>query len=83
MNKETKYNALDYLRVVAMILVVFNHTWGYFSSDLSWENQKLQNGVFYLDSFLNSITRINVPLFLMISGALILPKYKNQGGGTY
>lgn len=81
MNKETKYNALDYLRVVAMILVVFNHTWGYFSSDLSWENQKLQNGVFYLDSFLNSITRINVPLFLMISGALILPKYKNQGGG--
>ena len=58
----------DYLRILACFLVIFNHTPGYIIFQFLPPNI---NSFYYL--FFTFITRINVPLFLMISGALLLP----------
>lgn len=87
-NKNSREVYLDYLRAIAMIAVVFNHSWGYYSID----NRQIYMGepIWYIDAVLNMLTRFNVPIFFMISGYLMLntEKYasiKNavrKGGGT-
>ena len=71
-DKRERY--LDVLRAIAMILVVLNHCWGYFSVD----KFHIYNGLplYYTDALLNSITRCDVPIFLMISGYLMLSSKK-------
>lgn len=61
---------LDYIRIIAIVLVLFNHLPGYYlyaapnnSIILTWS---------YL--LITMVTRVNVPLFLMISGAVLLEK---------
>lgn len=72
MNRENKLNIrktyLDALRIIAVFLVIFNHLNGYLMYQISsgWKVW------FYM--FLTMITRVNVPLFLMISGSLLLGK---------
>lgn len=65
---------LDILRVIAMFAVIFNHSWGYFSCD----NYELYSGtlIYYIDVLLNTLTRIDVPIFLMVSGYLMLKSKK-------
>lgn len=63
MNKRKAY--LDWLRVIAIALVIYNHLPAY---ALCEENGTGQ--LFY--GFLAAVTRMNVPLFLMVSGALLL-----------
>ncbi|MGN1457880.1 MAG: acyltransferase [Acutalibacteraceae bacterium] len=58
----------EYMRIVAVVLVLFNHTPGY---TLYMTSSGLEQALYMI---ITMITRINVPLFLMISGALLLPK---------
>ncbi|MBQ7943867.1 MAG: acyltransferase [Lachnospiraceae bacterium] len=59
---------LDLLRILAILLVIFNHMLGYTEY---MHNTGVRFGIYVVPSI---ITRINVPLFWMISGALLLPK---------
>lgn len=58
----------DVLRVLAILLVVFNHLPGY----LLYQTCSGLKAWAYM--LLTMFTRINVPLFLMVSGALLLGK---------
>ena len=61
---------LEILRGIAVLLVIFNHTDGFFQYYSTTEN-----GLTWIWSFFCSVLcRINVPLFFMISGALLLGK---------
>lgn len=58
----------DIMRVIACAQVIFNHREGYllFMTTTGWKQ--------FLYMSLTMITRLCVPLFFMISGALLLPK---------
>lgn len=59
----------DILRIIACFLVIFNHSGGYTAY------QNASNAVTaFVYMFFTMITRINVPVFFMISGALLLTK---------
>ena len=58
----------EFLRILAASLVIFNHVPGY----TLYQTTSGLKQVFYL--FCSLFTRINVPLFYMISGALLLNK---------
>lgn len=61
---------LDILRLIAIFLVLFNHTW---TRGFSLWTISHNSGVLYwLYMFLSITDKIGVPLFLMISGALLL-----------
>lgn len=67
--KKDRVVYLDFLRIISCFLVIFNHLAGYY------EYQKAENPVsafFYM--FFTMVTRINVPIFFMISGSLLLSK---------
>ena len=59
---------IDLLRILAAFLVVYNHTSGYLYYLNNYSGIR-ETGVFIV---LSVITRINVPIFYMISGALLL-----------
>ncbi len=61
---------LDILRILANFLVIFNHTIG-FALYQDPAGGILKNSIYMV---LSIITKINVPLFFMISGALLLGK---------
>lgn len=63
-----KKTYIELIRIIAIFLVIFNHVDGY---DLFAETTGKQDLVLIL---ITMITRINVPLFLMISGAMLLGK---------
>lgn len=66
MDHKENYVYLDILRTIAALLVIFNHLPGY-------TLYMVAGGIkqwFYL--IVTMITRINTPLFMMISGALLL-----------
>ena len=66
---------LDFLRIVAVILVIFNHTDGCF---LYYANTG--NPITFLYSMLGSIVCMtDVPLFFMITGALLLGREETYG----
>ena len=58
---------LDVLRILACFLVIFNHRRGY----TAYQNTTDMLSAFYY-MFYTMVTRINVPLFFMISGSLLL-----------
>lgn len=60
---------LDFLRILACFLVIFNHLRGY--SAYQQATSSLQ--AFYYMGY-TMFTRINVPIFFMISGSLLLSK---------
>ena len=64
----------DVLRVLAMIAVILNHSFGYFSYDMF--EKYFGTKIYYVDCILNSFTRFDVPIFFMISGGLILSNKK-------
>lgn len=59
---------LEILRIMCIFLVIFNHLPGY---ELYQQNTGYKC---YIYMFITMITRINVPIFFMISGALLLTK---------
>ena len=60
---------LDFLRIIACFLVIFNHLRGY--SAYQQSTNAIQ-AFYYMGHTM--FTRINVPIFFMISGALLLSK---------
>lgn len=60
---------LDFLRILACFLVIFNHMCGYSAYQRS--TNPFQS---FLYMGFTMFTRINVPIFFMISGALLLSK---------
>ena len=68
MTKTSKKLYFEVMRIIAVILVIFNHLPGYTLYQISSGGKQW----FYM--FLTMITRINVPIFFMISGALLLGK---------
>lgn len=58
----------EFMRIIAVGLVIFNHLPGY---TLYMSSEGIKQ---WLYMFFTMTTRINVPLFLMISGALLLGK---------
>lgn len=67
--KKIKGNILyiDILRIIACLMVIINHTHG-----IILENSTSTNSIFYCIGF--SICKIGVPIFLMITGVLLLDK---------
>ena len=64
----------DVLRIIAIFLVIFNHTHGYMLYSTS-------SGIkTWGYMFLTMVTRVNVPLFFMISGALLFRKQNEEIG---
>ena len=61
---------LDILRVVAIFFVVFNHTSGFYFMPVS------QSGTveYWWLLLQNQVVKMAVPMFLMVTGALLLPK---------
>ncbi len=57
----------DYLRVVAILAVVFLHV-----SDSNWYTTDVNGLQWQTFNFFNGITRWGVPVFVMISGSLFL-----------
>ena len=62
---------IEILRIIALYLVLFNHT-GNYGYSLYMVSQESRYYPIYL--FLSVITVCNVPIFFMISGALLLGK---------
>ena len=70
----SKKTHIEVLRILAITLVIFNHTSpeGY----LGFANES--NAVLYgIDMFLSVLCKIGVPIFFMISGALLLGKQES------
>ena len=68
-NKNRKIH-LDLLRILAAFFVIYNHTIGYHYY-LNHTNEPMK---LIANIALSSFTKINVPLFFMLSGALLLQK---------
>jgi surface polysaccharide O-acyltransferase-like enzyme len=73
MNKVKNYNiSADIIRIIAAFFVVFSHStdvfvlWTMLKGSISWEI------VYYL----NTLSRVAVPLFVILSGHLVLSKEK-------
>lgn len=70
MTIKTRRLHMDILRILAAFLVILNHTDGY-----AYYMNHTNNGYKILLSIgLSAFTKINVPLFFMLSGALLLGK---------
>ena len=65
---------MDYLRVIAIFLVIFNHMPGYTAY---YSSSGVGATFFYM--FFTMLTRVNVPLFFMISGALLFGRDESYG----
>lgn len=80
MNKKVnRYTELDICRSVAILLIIVNHALNTFydvSNYQYWFSVSLFEKIFILTGY--TLCRIGVPLFLMISGALILNKNLNS-----
>lgn len=61
---------IEWIRIIAIIMVVLNH------SDLFYTfYTNTDNAITFLGSlFVSAICKVNVPLFIMITGALLIPK---------
>lgn len=78
MYKDYRDNTLDILRGLSIIFVVVLHTMGKYSTVIT-----PYTGVnWWILTVLESIAKIAVPMFVMISGALLLDKAKNYANAS-
>ena len=71
-NKKSKLIHIELLRIIAVILVIFNHTGpnGYFLFSF----YPFATRPYFIYMIFTVISKIDVPLFLMLTGALLLRK---------
>lgn len=71
-NEKRREPYLDVLRIVGCLMVIFNHTneRGFYR----FPADELGSGSFFLDMTMSMICKAGVPLFFMISGALLIGK---------
>lgn len=69
--RQNRQTYLDILRMIAALLVIFNHTGGY---RLYLEQAADGSVLSWFRVALSVFTKVNVPLFFMISGALLLTR---------
>ncbi len=67
MSEQKRYYWLDIIKIIACLSVVINHTSGYL---LDYTNNAVYATIFYSIQF--ALCKIGVPLFLMVSGYLLL-----------
>lgn len=72
-------NSLDCLRVLACFLVILLHV----SAGYVIDNIENYNFQFTIGNFFDSISRICVPLFVMLSGAFLLENSKNKNFSNF
>ena len=75
MQQENKTFWFDNLRVIATIGVIFIHV----SSDYQPSSGTISMYDFWIGNIFDSATRFSVPIFVMLSGALLLPKDYGTG----
>src|SRR5665647_202082 len=75
MQQEKKTFWFDNLRVIATIGVIFIHV----SSDYQPSSGIISMYDFWIGNIFDSATRFSVPIFVMLSGALLLPKDYGTG----
>ena len=68
--KEKREYAFDLLRVISMFMVIVVHVSNVYSRSYGI----ISNQNFLYSLIYNTISRISVPIFLMISGALLLDR---------
>lgn len=71
--KKREY-AFDILRVIAMIMVITIHVANVYSRSFGI----ISNHSFAISLIFNTVSRVSVPIFLMISGALLLDRKFNK-----
>ena len=71
-NNERK-TYMDFLRIIACFWVIFNHNPGYFAYQ---ESSSLGLTFYYM--FFTMVAKINVPIFFMLTGALLLPRNRSE-----
>ena len=67
-NKPQQLDWINNLRIIAMYMVVIVHT----SSPLIMQYGKVAGSYWFWGDFYNAISRFGVPVFVMITGALLL-----------
>lgn len=67
-----RIECFDVLRVIAMVAVILNHSFGYFSIIKYAQYQNTL--IWHIDNILIAFTRFDVPIFFMLSGALLLKR---------
>lgn len=73
MNSKREYS-FDILRVISMCMVIIIHVSNVYSRSYGI----ISNQSFLFSLIFNTISRISVPIFLMISGALLLERDFNK-----
>ncbi len=72
MSESKRYYWLDIIKIIACLSVIINHTCGYL---LEYTNNAHYATIFYSIQF--ALCKIGVPLFLMVSGYLLLNRNEN------
>jgi surface polysaccharide O-acyltransferase-like enzyme len=64
---------LDLMRICAMLLVIVIHVSNYYSRSFT----DIDSFSYFFATIFNGLARVSVPIFFMISGALLIPKVDN------
>lgn len=68
--KDKRENSFDYLRVISMFMVIIVHVSNVYSRSYG----VISDWNYIVSLIFNTISRVSVPIFLMISGALLLDR---------
>ena len=71
--KSKREYSFDILRVIAMVMVIIIHVSNVYSRSFG----VISNKSFFISLIFNTFSRVSVPIFLMISGALLLDREFN------
>ncbi len=69
---KTHYIYMDILRIIACLMVIFNHTNERGFMRLAADD--IGSASFFLDVLMSTVCKVGVPLFFMMSGALLIKK---------
>ena len=71
-DRSRRFEHLELLRIIACFLVILNHTSGYINCFV-YDKSYMTPGLIF-DLFIGMLVKINVPIFFMITGTLLLSR---------